>query len=168
MICTLPVALSVPATAQELVATTFGELRFKVKDGDTVFLTGDDRTEREAKIVKLSASSLVVSIGTTRSELTEDHVRQIRQRVPDPLGNGAGVGALVAAGGMMLVASQLEGSVALTGLIYGGLGALVGMGIDAANQGKATIYESRRSARSIVVAPILGPRTQGVSFGLRF
>src|SRR5512134_2554270 len=116
MICALLVAFPLPAAAQGVVATTFDELRFKVKDGDTVFVTGDDGTEQEAKIVRLSGSLLVVSIGTAQRELTEDSVSRIRQRVPDRLRNGAAIGALVGAVPMMFLANAMEAYVLPTGL----------------------------------------------------
>jgi hypothetical protein len=153
-----------------MVATTFGELRFKVGAGDTVFVTGADGAESKATIVELTASMLLVTIDNAPRELTEDGVARIRQLVPDPIGGGAAAGALVGAGTGLLLSRAVEGgSAALGGLIYGGIGALVGMGIDAAVQGdKTTIYERRRAARHLVVTPIAGAGTRGLVVGLRF
>jgi len=169
------VCLAVPAAAQD-VATTFEELRFKVKAGDTVYVTGEDGQEREAKIVGLSASSPVVTMGGAQSNLTEGRVKQMRQRLPDPLRNGALIGFLVGGAGSTAMAKALEspvgsctgGCVAANILYGGGVGALIGLGIDHLIKGKKTIYEPSQSAGTIVLQPVLLSRTLGFGVGLRF
>ena len=165
------VCLAVPATAQD-VATTFEELRFKVKAGDTVYVTGEDGQERKASIVDLSASSLVVSTGGAQSNLTEGRVKRMRQRLPDRLRNGALIGFLVGGAGSTAMAKTLEsptgsctgGCVAANILYGGGVGALTGLGIDALIKGKKTIYEPRQSAGTIVAAARLSIADAGPRF----
>ena len=62
----LAVVLAVPAASQT-VATSFGELRLKVKPGDIVYVTDDSgKSDQEARILDLTASLLTVSIGGVR------------------------------------------------------------------------------------------------------
>ena len=164
----LAVLMATPVTGQTL-ATSFDELRFKVKAGDTVYVTDDSgKSEQEARILDLSASSLAVSIGGVRRDLVQSDVKRIRQRLPDSKKNGALIGFLVGAAGSTAAAKTLEspsgscsgGCVAVNVLYGGGLGALVGLGIDALIQGRKDIYVrgASRSSQAIVVRPSVTSR----------
>jgi len=172
------VLVAAPVTAQT-VAASFDELRFKVKTGDTVYVTDDSgKSEQEARILDLSASSLAVSIGGVRRDLVESNVKRIRQRLPDSKKNGALIGLLVGAAGSTAGAKAMEsppgscsgGCVAGNALYGGGLGALVGLGIDALIQGRKDIYVrgARRSSQDIVVRPSVTSQAKGLNISLRF
>ena len=172
------VLMAAPVTGQT-VAASFDELRFKVKAGDTVYVTDDSgKSEQEARILDLSASSLAVSIGGVRRDLVESHVKRIRQRLPDSRKNGALIGFLVGAAGSVTGAKALEsprgscrgGCVAVNVLYGGGLGALVGLGIDALIQGRKDIYVrgASRSSQDIVVRPVVTSQAKGLNISLRF
>jgi len=141
--------LSGATSAAQTVAGSFEDLRFKVKAGDTVYVTGEDGKERKARIIDLTASSLVISTGAGQDDLTESRVKRIRQRRPDRLWNGALIGFIAGGAGSLAGAKALEsppgscsgGCVAGNVLFGGGLGALIGLGIDALIKGKQTIYE---------------------------
>jgi hypothetical protein len=165
-----------PATSQT-VATSFEELRFKVRAGDTIFVTGDSRAEQEARILDLTSSVLAVSIDGVRHELGESNVTRIRQRLPDSRKNGALIGFLVGAAGStgMAVAmaspagSCTGGCVATNILIGGGVGGLVGLGIDALIQGRKDIYvRDGRASLDIELAPVVSSQVRGVNVLLRF
>jgi hypothetical protein len=150
--------MAAPAAAQT-IASTFGELRFKVEAGQTVYVTDDSGSpEQEARILDLTGSVLAVSIDGVRRELVETNVRRIRQRVPDSRTNGALIGSLVGAagstGGAIAMASPAGscsgGCVAVNVLLGGGVGALVGLGIDALIQARKDIYS--RGGQSSVEA----------------
>jgi hypothetical protein len=126
--------------AGQTVAANFDELRFKVKAGDTVYITDDSgRSEQEARVLELSATSLAVSIGGVRRNLVEANVQRIRQRLADSKKNGALIGFLVGAAASTAGAKALEsppgscsGACVAGNVLYGGgLGALAGLGIDA-------------------------------------
>lgn len=142
-----------PVTGQT-VATTFDELRLKVKAGDTVYVTNySGRSEQEARILELTGSSLALSIDGIQRDLVESDVMRIRQRLPDSRKNGALIGFLVGAAGITTGAivmaspsgSCTGGCVAVNVLYGGGVGALVGLGIDALIQGRKDIYVKSRS-----------------------
>ena len=166
---------AVPLQGQT-VATNLNELRLKVRAGDTIYVTTDDGEEHQATVVDLSASSLVIAADGSQTELSEARLRRIRQRVPDRLRNGALIGCLAGAASMTAVVKTLEspkgsctgGCIATALLAYGGLGALVGVGVDALHKGKATIYEARETRRSLVIEPVLLPAAKAVHVTLRF
>jgi hypothetical protein len=174
----LAVLMAAPVTGQT-VAASFDELRFKVKAGDTVYVTDDSgKSEQEARILDLSASSLAVSIGSVRHDLVESNVKRIRQRLPDTKKNGALIGFLVGAAGSTAGAKALEsppgscsgGCVAVNVLYGGGLGALVGLGIDALTQGRKDIYVrgARRSSQDVNVRPSVTSQAKELNISLRF
>jgi len=131
-----------------------------------------------ARILDLSASSLAVSIGGVRRDLVESNVMRIRQRLPDSKKNGVLIGFLVGAAGSTAGAKALEsppgscsgGCVAVNVLYGGGLGALVGLGIDALIQGRKDIYVrgASRSSQDIVVRPVVTSQAKGLNISLRF
>ena len=173
----LTMLLATSATGQT-VASNFEELGLKVKAGDTVYVTdGSDRPEREARILGLTGSVLTVSIDGARQELDESNVRRIRQRLPDSRKNGALIGFLVGAAGSVAGAKAMEspagscsgGCVAGSALYGGGLGALVGLGIDALIQGRKDIYLKGGQASLEIDVRFLGlSPTKGLSVSLRF
>ena len=167
-----------PVTGQT-VAASFEELRFKVKAGDTVYLTADGGTsEQEARVLELSASALAVSIDGVRRDLVEGNVTRIRQRLPDSRKNGALIGFLIGAAGSTVGAKAMEspagacsgGCVAANVLVGGGLGALVGLGIDALIQGRKDIYVrgASRSSVDVVLRPSLTAQAKSITVSLRF
>ena len=170
--------LMMGSASAQAVATSFEELRFKVKAGDTVFVTDDSGTsEREARILDLTSSLLTVSIGGVRDELVESKVKRIRQRLPDSRKNGALIGFLVGAAGSTAGAIAMAspsgsctgGCVAANVLYGGGIGALVGLGIDALIQGRKDIYvRGGQASLALDLRPVGWSQTKGVSVSLRF
>jgi hypothetical protein len=163
----------------QTVASSFDELRFKVKAGDTVYVTDDKGgPEQQGRIVDLSPTALAVSIDGVRRDMVESDVRRIRQRLPDAMWNGALIGFLVAAVGSTVVGKALESpagscdSGCITqGVLYsGGLGALAGLGIDALVQGRKDIYVrgASRSSRALVVRPSVTSQGKSLHVSVRF
>jgi len=174
----LVVLMAAPVTAQT-VAASFEELRFKVKPGDTVYVTDDSgKSEQVARVLDLTSSSLAVSIDGVRRDLLESSVTRIRQRLPDSRKNGALIGFLVGAaittGGAKAMASPpgscTGGCVAVNVLFGGGVGALVGLGVDALIQGRKDIYVRGSAAPPgiVVLNPFVLSQAKGLSLSLRF
>ena len=144
----LAIFVTSAADAQQ-VATSFAQLQVLLKAGDTVYITENrGQPEWQTRIVGVTASSLAVSADGVRRELSENNVQRIRRRLPDSRKNGALIGFLVGAAGSTAAAKGLEsppgscagGCLAGNVLYGGGVGALVGLGIDALIQGKKDIY----------------------------
>jgi hypothetical protein len=177
-IVALAVLMAAPVKGQTL-AGSFDELRFKVKAGDTVYITNDGgQSEQKAQILDLSPSSLAVSIGGVRRDLGESNVARIRQRLPDSKKNGALIGFLVGAAGSVAMAQGLDspdGScrascIGANVLYGGGIGALIGLGIDALIQGRKDIYarSARRSSLDFHVHPSVTSQAKTLNMALRF
>ena len=162
-----------PAGAQAL-ATSFKELQLKVKPGDSIYVTEGTAPEQGATIVEVSASTLVVSMGGRQQNLSEQAVTRIRQRLPDPLWNGAAIGAGVYLGVIALAAGAAggfedcdAGCWAVNGALAAGIGAAIGVGIDALVKGRKTIYQSdSKGARRVVIRPFVGADARGAALSV--
>jgi hypothetical protein len=140
------------AEAQEL-ATSFNQLRVLVKPGDTITVTDTVGREVRGSIAELSDTSLVLLVGGNRRDMPADEVSVIRQRRPDSLANGAkwglGIGVGLGLLGVAAVASEDDvsdvGFAVLGVLLYGAMGAGIGVGIDAMISSDQVIFAARRS-----------------------
>ena len=114
------------------------------------------------RLVELSANSLaVLTQDQRRVDLPLDRILRIETH-GDSLRNGAAIGGAVM-GLMTILGCQgfSRGSQCAVGVAFNtGFGALIGMGIDAANGGRSTLY-SRPAAAS-------PPKTAGLQMRLRF
>jgi hypothetical protein len=165
----LTAVLTGPASAQT-VATNFSDLRFKVKPGDTIYVTATNQQEARGTVLELTPSALVVSIAGARQELDETRVARIRQRVPDPVWNGAAIGAAVylAVGGIVVATlgdtSCSASCWTLNALLSIGIGGSMGAGIDSLIRRRATIYErdTGPSSARLRIRPLMSQRVKGV------
>jgi hypothetical protein len=172
----LPVLVATSGEAQT-VAHTFDELRILVASGDTVYITEQNERERPARVLEVSGSSLAVLMDGTRRDLEQGAVMRIRKRVGDPLWNGAVIGAATGVGAAIAIGASLDAfedcgaaCVALNGGIYGGIGALVGVGIDALIKSRRTIYaatDRERRAR-VVLRPDVAGATKALNVSVTF
>jgi hypothetical protein len=153
--------------------TDFGLLSSRVRVGETVWVTGEDGREVQGKLWDLSASSLeIMSRGQTKT-FSADGLRVVWARQHDSLGNGALIG--LCAGVVLAAFAAAECDEHLPcfvagGLVYGGMGAAIGVGIDALTPpGKIEVYRrpAIQSAR-IRLAPVVSPRGQGVVLRIAF
>jgi hypothetical protein len=177
----LGLCLAAPAASMaQGIATTFQELRLLVRPGDSVTVIDINGQEVSGKITDLSASSLVLTANDRPREWRETEVATIRQRRGDSLANGAliglGIGAGVSAIGIAawVNSDTYEGevtageAVAVT-LLYGGLGAGIGTGIDALITRRKVVFE-RHSASGVTVqiAPLLTPTRAAARVSIGF
>lgn len=143
------------AGAQEL-AGSFDQLRVLVKTGDTIRVTDDAGHETAGKLMDLTPESLALLVNGHRRDFRDNDVDVVRQRRQDSLANGALWGFGVGAGlGLLAAASWCEyecnpGLVALVTTLYGGVGAGVGVGIDAMIVRNQVIYARRKSLSASV------------------
>ena len=146
------------AEAQQ-VAGTFDQLLVLVKSGDTLTVTDGAGVRSRGKLADVSASSLELDIAGTRRMFRDADVTTIEKRGDDSLRNGALIG-LVAAGAIFGPAigavTRDWGAAVAGGLIYAGLGAGIGVGIDALIQGDRVIYAASRPKTTVSIAPRTG------------
>jgi hypothetical protein len=154
----------------------FETLNFRVRMGQTIYVTDAARTQTEGQLVRLSDDSITLLVHGQEREFARGDIRQIVRR-GDSSANGALIGAGVM-GAWMLVATATSSSDPSNDVNYGAgaaitlgativaLGAGVGALIDRAHVGKTTIYRSKSAA--VTASPLLVNRAAGVRFVLSF
>jgi hypothetical protein len=132
--------------AQTRAATTFSQIQTVLKPGDRVTVTDARRQTVRGRVEALTASSLRIAIDGQRREFEPADTLRIERRRPDPLLNGALIGA--AAGAALFLkyysANALcHGNCQFTSgaLALVGIGAGAGAGIDAWLVGHDTVFQ---------------------------
>ena len=167
------VALSVVSAEAQDVAGTFDQLRVLVKTGDTVAITDSAGLRVRGRLTDISPTSLGVDVSGKRREFLQLDIDRIARKDDDSLANGALIGLVIGAGLGAVVLGAIDdgpdgGWVVLGSFLYGGIGAGIGVGIDALVRGERVIFAaSPRSAPSVRFAPILGHRRKGAVVSLR-
>jgi hypothetical protein len=172
------VLLVVPAlgAAQEPVKS-FDQLNTRLKPGDTIWVTDAQGREIKGKITSLGPDALVVDSGGTRTLPAAD-VRLIQERRRDSYKNGTFIGLGVGAGLTVALCAAYaeegdEGACAVAVAAYGGIGAAIGLGIDALIPGKKRVAyrapgAAGTAATRLSIAPVVTPRAKGVAVSLAF
>ena len=153
------------------IAGSYEQLRLLVRTGDTLSIVDANGNEATGKILDLSSSSLALQIKGSRVEMLEGDVRTILQRRQDSLGNGALWGLGTGASLGFLAGSQFGGPGlgTIVALVYGGVGAGVGVGIDALIAGRQVIYaKPGASSTRVRVSPLLSRDRHGAQLSVRF
>lgn len=174
--CSTIVALlvAVPAGAQTDTET----IRARVKNGQKVSVTTDSGSELNGRISDVSSDGLSIQADGERTSVPFARIIRI-DRPRDTLSNGAliglGAGALFAVvsmageaascdpqeiGGFFGCSNPGAGGYAAGALIGGGLGAALGVGIDALIRRDREIYRRGNTPR-VTVAPVISPRLGG-------
>jgi len=105
-------------------------------------------------LVDLSPTTLAMLVNGERVEVPLERVLRI-EGGNDSVKDGAAYGAAIAGGMTALMCAQgVELQYCLpAAVVYTGLGALAGAGVDALHKGRTTIYSKPPPAVSLVVAP---------------
>ena len=171
-------AAPAPCAAQEPVKS-FDQLNTRLKPGDTVWVTDAQGREIKGTIASLAPDSLAVKAGGLRTFSAGD-VSMIHLREGDSLRNGAliglGIGGGIGIAGCAAMAADGFGDAGWCVLavgLYGGLGAGIGVGIDALIPGKKLVaYRAPGSpgaaSARLSIAPVVTPRTKGVAVSFAF
>jgi len=161
----------------QVSASSFDQLGTTVKVGDTLYVTDATGREHKGKVTELSASSLTLQTGGVSRDFPAGSITAIARRRHDSLLTGALIGA-----GAGVFAGWLQGkgaeawdfempNEAAYYALFAGMGAGVGIAVDAAIPGKkVTIYPAvSASARARMhVLPICSPGRKGVVVRLQF
>jgi hypothetical protein len=163
------------AAAQEPVRD-FSRLNARLKPGDTVWVTDAQGREVKGEVVDLAPDSLTLKSGPAQRFGPAD-VTLIRQRRHDPLWNGAFIGFAVG-GGLGLGMGNFSGSwdwgdAAVGAVIFGAIGAGIGVGIDALLPGRKILAyrgpaPSGRPSARLSITPVVMPRAKGAALSLAF
>jgi hypothetical protein len=160
------------------VASSFGQLEVLVGPGDTITVIDLAGREAEGRIGMLSRDRLTVVTRAGSWELGEADVALIRQRRGDPLRNGAIIGAAAGAGyGLVLLAIMVGANDGggpipvgvLAGMVvFTGVGAAAGAGIDALITSRQVIYRKSPGSNRFSVSPLVGIGRRGAAVTLKF
>lgn len=171
----LVVSLAVPAVARgQDAARTFDQLRFVLAPGSEIRVVEADGTSVKGTFDGVSGQSLAMTIRGAHVLLDQDTVIRIDERHDDSLANGARNGFYVGAGfGLLGSAAILSegGSPAFLPILtafYGGIGAGVGVAIDAMIRTSRTVYDVHARRASLAVAPVVGRTRKGVAVSVGF
>jgi hypothetical protein len=117
----------------------------------------------------LSASGLTLRVGKELRTFQESEVNTVRHRRQDSLGNGAlwGLGAGATAAMVTCGRCHVGPGLAMAAM-WGGVGAGIGVGIDALIKGNVVIFKRQGPNGLIVVAPQLAPSHQSLNVSVRF
>jgi hypothetical protein len=176
LVAALSLAAPAPCGAQEPVRD-FSQLNTRLRPGDTVWVTDAQGREVKGRILSLNTDALTLE-GGNRTSFGAPDVSTIQVRRNDSLGNGALIG-LGVGGGLTLVAclvsveSRDAGWCVAAAAVYGGVGAGIGVGIDALIPGKKILaYRAPAPGGApparLSIAPVVTPRTKGVAVSLAF
>jgi hypothetical protein len=175
-VCLCLCGVAGPGEAQT-VASSFEQLAVLVKPGDKITIVDRAGTEANGRVAGLSGDTLTLAMPAGPRYLGEVDVAEIRQRRDDSLKNGAIIGAVAGTayyvsmavllsdsdGGDVIIGTALAG-----GVLFAGMGAAAGLGIDALITHKRVIY--RRSGREtrIRISPLIGGGWRGAAVAFEF
>jgi hypothetical protein len=157
-------------------ARSFEQLQIFVGPGDTISVREASGEEFSARIADLTTTELVVMVDGRRRAFQADDVIRIRQRRGDSLANGTWLGFGIGAG-LALVAVTTDDSgfmdsagwAVLVAAVYGGIGAGIGVGVDALIRRRHVIYDHRPGATpAVAIVPFVGVKSAGAMVALRF
>jgi hypothetical protein len=170
-------AAATRAEAQE-IASTLEQLAVLVKPGDSVRLIDATGRETNGRIARVLRDVLIVETPAGPRQLGESEVVTITQRRGDSLKNGATIGGVAGAAyfaTMMAIFSQYNdgGDVIVvtavtTGALMVGLGAAVGVAIDALIARQQVIFQKAASPRRVTVSPLVGQGRRGAAVTISF
>lgn len=158
------------------VASSFEALRVLVMPGDRISVVDVTGREVRGRVGALSRDSVTLLTEAGSQTFGEVAVATIRQRHADSLTNGAIIGAVGATayfltgaalvgdrdGGEMIVSTAVAG-----GLLFAGMGAAAGAGIDALLARRRVIYQKPTGEGRVTVSPLFGRGRRGVALSVR-
>lgn len=160
------------------VASSFDQLSVLVKPGDKITVVDVAGREAEGRIGQLSRDTLTLVTKAGPRQLGEGDVAKIRQRRSDSLQNGAIIGAAAGAGyGLALLAlaaaisdggGPIPISVVTGMVVFTGMGAAAGAGIDALIARRQVIYEKPGAGGRVSISPLFLDGRRGVAVSVRF
>ena len=165
--------LFVRAAAGQPVST-FEELEALETASATVAVIDENGREFRGTVTDVSEMGLALRVAGTIRQFAAGDIRSIRARKEDSLLNGALFGAAIAGGltSLMFLDNECRDDAACyTAVgIYGGLGALAGLGIDALIHRSVVVYTApaRGARRVFTVAPFMAGERTGACLTIAF
>jgi hypothetical protein len=170
------VATSLKSQKRVAQARSFEQLQVFVANGDTVSVREATGQEFSARVAHVSATELVVMVDGQRRAFHPDDTIRIRQRRGDSLANGTWWGFGIGAGAALLaVAADDSGLVndagwaVVAAAVYGGIGAGIGVSVDALIRRREIIYDHKAGGPvTLTIVPVFGPTRAGARLAVTF
>lgn len=161
------------AAAQPAASSSLERLKAVVPAHSKVTVTDTQGQEFRGTIDDASESGLSLTIDGAMRRFEATDVSSVRVRRNDSLADGALIGAAVSGGlsSLMFLDNECHTDPVCyqAVAVYAGLGAAVGLGIDALIHGHAVVYTGRpRVQNRLIVAPIVARGEKGVRLTLSF
>jgi hypothetical protein len=174
----LLVLVAVPSTlrAQE-PAASLAEFQQWIRLGDRVTVTDTSGRHVTGNIAALRPDSLALALKDGLRDFMPDSIRTITRREQDSLRNGALIGLGVGIGLFGLAFAASDGCayesdcaalVVIGSAFYGGIGAAIGVGVDALHGRETVIFRGRDRGVRLGVSPRLSPGRQAVVVSVAF
>jgi hypothetical protein len=153
--------------AQQGTPHSVEQLQIVVRAGDHISVASPAGETVSGRIVSLSATQLILATSTGRRVFHPDEPLRIRQRRGDSLSNGAWIGMGVGIG-LVLTAVAADGTDSWSAswvvggvVVYGAMGAGVGVGVDALIRRQHVVWDNTANGTRISLVPLLGPQRVG-------
>jgi hypothetical protein len=158
------------------MAGSFAQLRALIKPGETLTITDTKGERAQGKLSELSTASLVLRVSGKPRQFGPGDIDTIETRVSDPLLNGALIGLAIGWGLAAITGVATSGArdagpelVGFLAVIYGGVGAGIGVGVDAFVRESRVVYAGTRANQGRVeLVPIMSRHRKGLRMSVRF
>jgi hypothetical protein len=174
-------ATSAAAFAQE-AASSFDALAGRIRVGQQIWVTDATGRDVGGRLERLSSDGLLLRAAGL-VEFAAPDVRRVRARAPDSLKNGtliglgvgAGLGTAWCIGAVADNSGELDAGVECAEgfLVFPGLGALIGLAVDAVIPGKVrVVYQAPlpqgATGTSLTLVPLVSSRAKGLAVSFAF
>jgi hypothetical protein len=157
--------------------TDADEIRRRVKEGQKIVMVDDQGRELTGRVGELRADALILLVGRNSTDVPYERILRIdrpRDRLWDGALTGFGIGAGLGLLAPFVIAANNDSAwsgpsasyVALfTAPLFGGIGAGIGVGLDALIRREPNLYRRQGGSR-ISWSPALGRERRGVAFSV--
>lgn len=164
------VVIALPGVVDAQPVATFDALALRLDLGDRADVGLRDGAVLSGRVIALTREAIEIDSSAGRRRMAVADVEFVTTR-GDSLTNGLAIGFLSGAvlGGLAGASFSGEfrsGDMVGGALTFGAVGAALGLGLDALNQGTRTLYRADRPRAS--VAPVVTPRKVGVVAAVRW
>ena len=163
----------------------WSDIQRLIGPGDKIYITNSRGAKITGAVDSLSSTSLAIRAGHLRYELRPEEVKSIRRQKPDSLLNGAVIGGMIGAAFVVSTAisdyvyyedgrPQPGPNYVVHPALGAGLGAALGLLIDAHHKGKKVVYSRPAEAkttsllRSLSFAPAIWKNQKGAALSFSF
>lgn len=159
-----------PGVASAQPVTQFDDLALRLSLGDRAEIGLRDGSRISGRVIELTRDAIEIASSAGKRRLAAEDVGLVEVR-GDSLRNGAAIGFLSGAALGVLFAGGFSdhltaGEAVGSACIVGGVGAGIGLGIDALVERTTVVYRADRPRASL--APIVTPRAVGLIGAIRW